>query len=79
MSTLSDFDAVFITLMALLLVFATVSNVMVLIIVYRNKKMKNVTNIFICNLAVSDILLAAFVLPPNIHDISHEDHFHEGE
>ncbi|KAL5019200.1 hypothetical protein ScPMuIL_004922 [Solemya velum] len=41
--------------------------------------MRNVTNIFICNLAVSDILLAAFVLPQKIHDISHEEHFHEGE
>ncbi|CAG2209452.1 unnamed protein product [Mytilus edulis] len=40
--------------------------------------MRNVTNILICNLSVSDIILAGIILPQNLHDISHEDDFHEG-
>jgi hypothetical protein len=41
--------------------------------------MRNVTNILICNLSVSDILLGGILLPQNLHDFSHEEDFHEGE
>jgi hypothetical protein len=41
--------------------------------------MRNVTNILICNLSISDIILAGIILPQNLHDLSHEEDFVEGE
>ncbi|XP_062614081.1 neuromedin-K receptor-like [Saccostrea cucullata] len=70
---------IFLTIIALILIFAVVSNFLVVIIVARNKKMRNATNIFIGNLSLSDIILGAFVLPQNLHDLSHAENFHEGE
>ena len=39
--------------------------------------MRTVTNILLVNLAVSDILLAGVVLPMEVHDVAHADHFFE--
>lgn len=61
------------------LIFATVSNTLVLVVVCKTKKMKNVTNILICNLSASDVLLAAIVLPQLVHDVTHTEHYHEGK
>ena len=78
MMGISVSDAVFIFFVGLLLLFSVVSNFMVIYIVWRNQKMRNVTNILICNLSVSDIILAGIILPQNLHDLSHEEDFHEG-
>ena len=69
----------FIGIMGIWLILAVFGNACVVLVVYRNKKMRTVTNIFICNLAISDIFLAAFVLPQNIHDMSHIGDFFEGK
>ncbi|CAC5409637.1 unnamed protein product [Mytilus coruscus] len=65
-------------LRGILLLFAVSSNFLVIFVVWRNKKMRNVTNILICNLSASDIILAGIILPQNLHDLSHEEDFHEG-
>ena len=72
-------DAVFIFFVGALLFFAVVSNFLVILVVWKTKKMRNVTNILICNLSVSDIILGGIILPQNLHDFSHEEDFHEGE
>ena len=68
----------FIGIMGFWLIFTVFGNFCVILVVVRNKKMRTVTNIFICNLALSDIFLAAVVLPQNLHDMSHTGDFHEG-
>ena len=69
----------YIILMATALVFSILSNGMVIYCVARFKKLRTVTNIFICNLSVSDILLAGFVMPQRLHDITHPGmDFYEG-
>ncbi|XP_011418423.2 substance-P receptor [Magallana gigas] len=70
---------IFLVCMVLILIFAVVSNFIVIFIVIRNKKMRSVTNVFIGNLAFSDIFLGAVVLPMRLHDLSHAENFHEGE
>ena len=40
-----------------------IGNTLVVLIVYRNKRMHNVTNYFIVNLCIADILVCVFVLP----------------
>lgn len=69
---------IFLVCMVLILIFAVVSNFIVIFIVIRNKKMRSVTNVFIGNLAFSDIFLGAVVLPMRLHDLSHAENFHEG-
>ena len=45
----------------------------------KNKTMRTVTNIFLSNLAVSDMILASLVLPQQVHDISHTEEYFEGK
>lgn len=79
MAVLETGTSVFIALISTWLIVAVFGNLCVVLVVVRNKKMRNVTNIFICNLAISDICLGAIVLPQNIHDISHTASFFEGK
>ena len=69
----------FIGIMGIWLILSVFGNACVVAVVAKNKKIRNVTNVLICNLALSDIFLAAFVLPQNIHDLSHTKDYHEGE
>jgi hypothetical protein len=77
--SLTDGEAVFVTFISLLLISAVAGNVMVVVAVAANRKLRNPTNVLICNLAVSDSILAAIVLPQNVHDISHHDDYFEGD
>lgn len=43
--------------------FALFGNLCVIAVVWRNRRMHNVTNFFIVNLAVADVLVAVFVVP----------------
>ena len=79
MFTIPDTNVlVFVGVMAALALFAILSNMMLIYCVFRVRKLRTVTNIFICNLSVSDIFLAGFTMPQKLHDIFHKDHFHEG-
>jgi 7 transmembrane receptor (rhodopsin family) len=44
-------------------VVGVVSNGLVIIVIYRNARMRTVTNYFLANLATADILVCIFVLP----------------
>ena len=66
-------------IVSLLLLFAVLSNSLVMYCVVKIKKLRTVTNVLICNLAISDILLAGFVMPQKLHDLFHEEDFYEGK
>ncbi|BES92410.1 Serpentine type 7TM GPCR chemoreceptor Srsx [Nesidiocoris tenuis] len=53
---------------AYLIVFVVglVGNIFVIMVVYRSPRMRNVTNFFIVNLAVADILVVVFCLPATL-------------
>ena len=69
----------FVTIMATMLLFAVLSNGLVIYCVIKIKKLRTITNVFICNLSISDILLAGFIMPQKLHDISHKEDFFEGK
>ncbi|XP_052818392.1 neuromedin-K receptor-like [Mya arenaria] len=69
----------YLTVLSVFVVFAIFSNALVIYCVVRFKKLRSVTNALICNLAVSDILLAGFVMPQRLHDITHVEDFFEGD
>ena len=50
-------------LYAIILVVGLVGNVLVVFVVANNKAMQTVTNVFIANLALSDILLCVLAVP----------------
>ena len=64
--------------MATFLAFAVSSNCLVIYCVVKFTALRTVTNIFICNLSISDILLAGFVMPQRLHDMFHQGSYHEG-
>ncbi|ESO87454.1 hypothetical protein LOTGIDRAFT_166607 [Lottia gigantea] len=76
---LTAVEAFFIAIITLVLVFSIVSNITVIIIMIKTPKLRNITNLFICNLSISDILLAGVVLPQNLHDLSHTEDYFEGD
>ncbi|CAF2956179.1 unnamed protein product [Rotaria sp. Silwood2] len=55
--------ATFISLYALIFFFGISGNVLVVLVVCRNKAMQTVTNVFITNLALSDILMCCLAVP----------------
>ncbi|XP_046352944.2 RYamide receptor-like [Haliotis rufescens] len=75
---LGNLEIVFIVVTGVVLLFSVCSNILVIVLVIKNPKLRNVTNLFICNLAISDILLAGIVLPQNLHDVSHPTDYYEG-
>lgn len=52
-----------ISLYSVLFVFAVVGNILVILTLVQNKRMRTVTNVFLLNLAVSDLLLGVFCMP----------------
>lgn len=53
----------FVLLCALIFALSLFGNTLVLYVVTRSKAMRTVTNIFICSLALSDLLIAFFCVP----------------
>ncbi|CAH2300655.1 pyroglutamylated RFamide peptide receptor isoform X2, partial [Pelobates cultripes] len=53
----------FVSISVLIFVLALFGNSLVLYVVTRSKAMRTVTNIFICSLALSDLLIAFFCIP----------------
>lgn len=52
-----------ITLYSIIFFFAVVGNALVMVTLVQNKRMRTVTNVFLINLAVSDLLLGVFCMP----------------
>ena len=57
---------IFTTLCALTFVVGVVGNTLVVVTVARDKKMHTVTNYFIVNLAVADLLVLLFCVPVSV-------------
>ncbi|CAG7835681.1 unnamed protein product [Allacma fusca] len=49
-----------------ILVIGVVGNSLVVVVVLRSPRMRTVTNLFILNLAVADLLVILFCLPPTL-------------
>ena len=75
--SMSDSEAAFIAFISTFLILSFLSNVCVVVVVMKIKTMRTVTNIFLSNLAVSDMIFAAFVLPQQVHDVSHTEEYFE--
>lgn len=52
-----------ITFHALIFILAVTGNTLVISVLAQNKRMRTVTNVFLLNLAISDLLLAVFCIP----------------
>ncbi|KAH9490375.1 hypothetical protein Btru_033753 [Bulinus truncatus] len=52
-----------IPLYVIIFLLSVVGNILVIVTVVQNKKMRSVTNVFLLNLSVSDLLLAVFCMP----------------
>ncbi|XP_062576211.1 neuropeptide F receptor-like [Saccostrea cucullata] len=57
----------FILVFAIVIFFGFFENLAIVIVIIINKQLHTVTNIFICTLALSDIMLCAFNLPFQLH------------
>ncbi|XP_031567605.1 QRFP-like peptide receptor [Actinia tenebrosa] len=55
-------------------IFSLAGNALVLAVLYRNREMRTITNLFIANMAVSDLIFPLVVIPKEIAFI-HSDHF----
>ena len=71
-------EAIFIFVVGTTLGMSVICNILVVVVVAVTPMLRNPTNVLLCNLAVSDMLLASVVLPQNLHDISHSDNYFEG-
>lgn len=47
----------------IIFLFALFGNIVVVAVVFKNRRMHNLTNLFIVNLAIADILVAVFCIP----------------
>ncbi|XP_070557380.1 melatonin receptor type 1B-B-like [Ptychodera flava] len=61
-----SFIIVYLLIQTLLMVFGTLGNILVLLAFVLTKKLRSVTNVFIFNLALSDLAVTAFILPFNV-------------
>jgi len=52
-----------ITLYSIIFVLSVFGNVLVLVTLIRNKKMRTITNLFLLNLALSDMMLSVLCMP----------------
>ncbi|KAF4524521.1 hypothetical protein B566_EDAN002793 [Ephemera danica] len=52
-----------IPLYTLIFLLAVVGNVLVILTLVQNQRMRTITNVFLLNLAVSDLLLGVFCMP----------------
>lgn len=59
----SPLTYVLIVIYSLIFVAAVLGNVLVIFTLVHNKRMRTVTNVFLLNLAISDLLLAVFCMP----------------
>ena len=75
--SLSDSEVAFIVFISTFIILSFFSNVCVVVVMMKIKTLRTVTNMFLTNLAVSDMILVSVVLPQKVHDIDHTDEYHE--
>lgn len=59
---------VYILCYVLVLLLCVVGNGLVSFVILSNRKMRSVTNLFILNLAISDLLIGVFCIPTTLTD-----------
>lgn len=68
--SLSEMDSFRILLYTLIFLLSVFGNLLIIIVLVMNKRMRTVTNSFLLSLAVSDLMMAIFCMPftliPNI-------------
>lgn len=64
----SPVAAMFIVAYVLIFLLCMVGNTLVCFVVLKNRRMRTVTNMFILNLAVSDLLVGIFCMPTTLVD-----------
>ncbi|KAL8576665.1 hypothetical protein ACOMHN_025140 [Nucella lapillus] len=80
MSSLTSEEVAFIVIISIILVVSVVCNILVVVVVGVNPPLRTPTHLLICNLSVSDLILASLVLPQNLHDLTHiEENYYEGD
>jgi len=62
-NSLQTSDIVTLPFYALIFIAAVAGNLLVILTLVQNKRMRTVTNVFLLNLSVSDLLLAVFCMP----------------
>jgi hypothetical protein len=55
-----------VVLYVVLFIMSLVGNILVILVVYRNKSLRNSTNYFIVNMAISDLLVPILVIPRTV-------------
>ncbi|XP_031556950.1 QRFP-like peptide receptor [Actinia tenebrosa] len=58
-----------VVLYVIIFILSVVGNVLVVIVVYRNKSLRNSTNYFIVNMAVSDLLVPVLIISRKVKEI----------
>lgn len=76
---MNSWTTVYLVLISLILCFDVFSNILVIVAVISYRKLRTVTHVLICNLALSGILLAVVFMPQKLHDMSHPENYDEGE
>ena len=61
-----------ITLYALMILFGASGNLLVILVVIRNRAMRTARNIFIVNLAISDLMLCVITTPLTLVEILYQ-------
>lgn len=59
-------EAIFTVVYVFIMVFALSGNTLVILVILGNKSLRNVTNMFLISLAISDILISGFNVPMNL-------------
>ncbi|CAF0857945.1 unnamed protein product [Didymodactylos carnosus] len=62
----TTYEWMIIILYIIVFIVGTVGNVLICIVIQRNRSMRTVTNMFIMNLAIADVLILVFCLPPTV-------------
>ena len=70
---LSDSEVAFMAIISTFIILSFLSNVCVVVVLV--KMTRTVTNMFLTNLAVSNMILVSVVLPLQVHDISHANEY----
>ncbi|CAF1097239.1 unnamed protein product [Rotaria magnacalcarata] len=69
--SITYYEWIFIILYVIVFIVGTIGNLLVIIVIQRNRSMRTVTNIFIMNLAAADLLVLVFCLPATaIQDVT---------
>lgn len=63
MSSISEMDSVRILLYSLIFLLSVFGNLLIIVVLVVNKRMRTVTNSFLLSLAVSDLMMAVFCMP----------------